>query len=514
KPDIPIIKLTDEEWKEKKGQILVPFTYTAEDKLYHISLYQTETAKYLLFDVAHIMGDGMTMNLLLEDVNRAYAGQPIEKETYTVYDYILDNKKREETGAAAKDFRYYDELLDGYKMARSVLNKKGKEDLEHEDKDVIRRRLDKLTKLKIQYFCRQQGVSENVLFYTAFNYCVGLFSDEKDVMTCSIHSGRTDGRWRRLAGPLFLTYLCRQTTLPHETSLALLKRMGRQIMDTMRCQVSVPREGEMFFQYQGDIIEIDQIGGLPAKRLHLQLDSLPFHMQVMSDNNGFYTELRFWKNRFDRDLLEEFLDCYEAVILAMEKETSARRLKTHIPENYIPKHIFMKAGYINKEAGAELLKGIDPEEEVRVYVLDDRYGKKPFGAWGELYLGVKPENAVDEIDNPFREGTLYDTGLVARIMPNKELDFLEKSGRTVLTDGHSGRRYYELGALEEALKGMNQVDKTRAYMIFDGKVNEMKLAIDVETCQDSFINRIRNYTGEQCGKKMIPAVVNIVSEQG
>ena len=62
----------------------------------------------------------------------------------------------------------------------------------------------------------------------------------------------------------------------------------------------------MFFQYQGDIIEIDQMGGLPAKRLHLQLDSLPFHMQVMSDQTGFYTELRFWKDRFDRDLLEEY----------------------------------------------------------------------------------------------------------------------------------------------------------------------------------------------------------------
>ena len=513
-PDIPIVSLTEDEWKEEKIRMLVPFAYTEEDRLYHIRLYQTESHKYLLFDVAHIMGDGMTMNILLEDVNRVYAGKPIEKETYTFYDYILDERKREETGVRRRNIIYYDELLDGYKMSRSVLNKKGSEDLDHAEYGVLRRRFDKIVKLKIQYFCKQQGVSENALFLTAFNYCVGLFSNEKDVMTSSIHSGRTDGRWRRLAGCLFITYFCRQQTLPHETTIALLKRMGRQVMDTMRCQISVPREGEMFFQYQGDIIEINEVGGLPAKRIHLQLDSLPFRMQLMSDDKGFYTDVHYWKNRFDEGLLNEFLDCFEAIVVAMETENSARMLKSHIPEEYIPKHIFMKAGYINKEAGMELIPGTDPDEDVRVYVLDERYGKKPFGAWGELYImGVKPAMCVDEIDNPYREGVIYDTGLVARIMPNKELDFLEQSGRIVLTDGHRGRKYYNLGGLEKALCTMDQVNKTRAYMTYDRKMNEMKLVMDVETGKDSFVNLVRNYAGEQMGEGMVPAVVNIVSEQ-
>ena len=511
-PDIPVIKLTEAEWEEKKQTLVVPFAYNENDRLYHIAIYQTERANYLLFDVAHIMGDGMTMNILLEDLNKAYAGQPIEKEKYTFYDYILDDKKREEMGVRAKNTRYYEGLLDGYRMTRSVLNKKGIDDLDREDKDVIRRRLNRLTKLKIEYFCNKQGVSENVLFYTAFNYCVGLFSDEKDVMTCSIHSGRTDGRWRRLAGPLFLTYLCRQQALPHETTLALLKRMGKQIMDTMRCQISVPREGEMFFQYQGDIIEIDEIGGLPAKRLHLQLDSLPFHMQVMSDKNGYYTELRFWKNRFDKDLLEEFLDCYEAVILAMETEPSARRLRKHIPAQYIPKSVFMEAGYINKEAGSDIIGESKPDEKVRVYIMDDRYQKKPYGAWGELYLGVKPVKCVDEIDNPYREGVLYDTGLVARIMPDGELDFLEKSGRVVMTDGHNGRQYYDLGGLETTLSDSEQVREVRTYMTYDKSSNEMKLIMDALPGEGTFVDSVRNRLKEQCGDKMLPAVVNIIIE--
>ena len=98
-------------------------------------------------------------------------------------------------------------------------------------------------------------------------------------------------------------------------------------------------------------------------------------------------------------------------------------------------------------------------------------------------------------------------------MPNKELDFLEQSGRFVLTDGLRGRKYYNLGGLEKALCTMDQVNKTRAYMTYDRKMNEMKLVMDVETGKDSFVNLVRNYAGEQMGEGMVPAVVNIVSEQ-
>ena len=65
--------------------------------------------------------------------------------------------------------------------------------------------------------------------------------------------------------------------------------------------------------------------------MHLQLDSLPFHMQVMSDEKGWYTELRYWENRFDPALLDIFLNSYEHVLLAMLEERSARRLKKHLP---------------------------------------------------------------------------------------------------------------------------------------------------------------------------------------
>lgn len=511
KIDIPIEKLTDAAWEKRKEEILVPFAYTKEDDLFHIRLFETETSKYMLFDVAHIMGDGMTMNILLEDLNHRYLGRPIEKENYTFFEYILDDAEREKNGIRKKNMQYFDELLKGIRMSRSVLNKKEKEDLSHEVNGVIRKNFDNLVKKEILYFCKKHGVSENVLFLTAFNYTVSIFSDEKELFTNSIHSGRTDGRWRRVAGPLFLTYYSRYNVIPHETTVDLLKRSGRQIMDTMKAAISVPREGEMFFQYQADLINVPMVGNAPAKQIHLQLDSLPFHMQVMTNETGYFTELRYWKNRFDESMLSIFLTCYEHILSAMTKERSARRLKKHLPQEVFPKHYTVKVKDLSDEANEQFFADTDENEYVKAYVLDEQFYKKPFGAWGRLYIMDKePMHYEETVRHPEKRGhILYDTGITARILPDGRIDFLENSGRTVLTDGARGRRYYDLGALEKTLAPVEKVKGVHAYLVYDNTTNEMRLEMDVDTVQNSFINQLRTVAGENLGQQMVPAVVNL-----
>ena len=474
KIDIPLIHLTETEWEEKKKEILVPFAYNADDNLFHIYIFQTEKAKYLFFDVSHIMGDGVTMNILLEDVNKLYNGEKIERESYTFYEYILEEMEREKLGVRGRDTNYIERLLDGIKLKRSILNKKETCDYTNGANAVIRQRFERLTRKKILYFCKQNNVSENVLFLTAFNYCISLFSDEPDVFANSIHSGRTDSRWTRIAGPLFLTYYYRYTQVPHERVIPLLQKTGKQIMETMKCQISAPRESEMFLQFQGDIININEIGGAKAERIHLQLDSLPFHMQIMNDNKGYFMELRYWENRFDKEQLKIFLICYECVVAAMLEERSVRRLKRHMPEEVYPKHFYIETATLNKEAGMDLVA--TDKEKVKVYILDEGYHKKPYGAWGPLFvMDVKPADITEELQNPYGEGTLYNTGRIARILPDGQADFVENGGSIVLTDGIHGRRYFNLEEIKQKLLLQDNIETAEVYLRYDRKINEMKL---------------------------------------
>ncbi len=506
--NIPIHHLTDAQWEEEKNGLLRPYTYGPGEPLYHIALYQTETEKYFFMDVAHIMGDGMTMNVLFEDINALYAGKAAVPSEYTYYEYILDEKKRDEEGGREENIRYFTEQMKDLKIRRSILTKKEHRGLDFGINAALRNRFEKINRKKLTAFCHENGVSENVVFLTAYNYCISLFSNEKDTVSTSIHSGRTDSRWNRLAGPLFRTYYFRYTENKEETVAEMLKRSGRQIMETMRCYMSNLHADEMFFQYQGDILNINTIGGYPADRQRIQLDSLPFHLQVFSDDKGYYYELRYWENRFDRQQLQVFMTAVECVAEAMMDEHFARRLKRHLPEELFPKHYFVEAGTINWEAGSRLITDVSAETMVKAYVLDENCRKKPFGGWGTLYImDHKPADCVDQITNPYGPGVLYQTSRTARILPDGSIHMLEQGGRIIMTESLTGRHFLDLYRLEDTACQYPGVERAEAYVAY-GAGNTMVLTLDVYGKNQLDTENLQKYLTERCEKPLIPAVIH------
>lgn len=506
--NIPIHHLTDAQWEEEKNGLLRPYTYGPGEPLYHIALYQTETEKYFFMDVAHIMGDGMTMNVLFEDINALYAGKAAVPSEYTYYEYILDEKKRDEEGGREENIRYFTEQMKDLKIRRSILTKKEHRGLDFGINAALRNRFEKINRKKLTAFCHENGVSENVVFLTAYNYCISLFSNEKDTVSTSIHSGRTDSRWNRLAGPLFRTYYFRYTENKEETVAEMLKRSGRQIMETMRCYMSNLHADEMFFQYQGDILNINTIGGYPAERQRIQLDSLPFHLQVFSDDKGYYYELRYWENRFDRQQLQVFMTAVECVAEAMMDEHFARRLKRYLPEELFPKHYFVEAGTINWEAGSRLITDVSAETMVKAYVLDENCRKKPFGGWGTLYImDHKPADCVDQITNPYGPGVLYQTSCTARILPDGSIHMLEQGGRIIMTESLTGRHFLDLYRLEDTACQYPGVGRAEAYVAY-GAGNTMVLTLDVYGKNQLDTENLQKYLTERCEKPLIPAVIH------
>ena len=506
--NIPIHHLTDVQWEEEKNGLLRPYTYGPGEPLYHIALYQTETEKYFFMDVAHIMGDGMTMNVLFEDINALYAGKAAVPSEYTYYEYILDEKKRDEEGGREENIRYFTEQMKDLKIRRSILTKKEHRGLDFGINAALRNRFEKINRKKLTAFCHETGVSENVVFLTAYNYCISLFSNEKDTVSTSIHSGRTDSRWNRLAGPLFRTYYFRYTENKEETVAEMLKRSGRQIMETMRCYMSNLHADEMFFQYQGDILNINTIGGYPAERQRIQLDSLPFHLQVFSDDKGYYYELRYWENRFDRQQLQVFMTAVECVAEAMMDEHFARRLKRYLPEELFPKHYFVEAGTINWEAGSRLITDVSAETMVKAYVLDENCRKKPFGGWGTLYImDHKPADCVDQITNPYGPGVLYQTSCTARILPDGSIHMLEQGGRIIMTESLTGRHFLDLYRLEDTACQYPGVEWAEAYVAY-GAGNTMVLTLDVYGKNQLDTENLQKYLTERCEKPLIPAVIH------
>lgn len=141
---------------------------------------------------------------------------------------------------------------------------------------------------------------------------------------------------------------------------------------------------------------------------------------------------------------------------------------------------------LNQAAKGQLVTGVDGKEPVKVYVFDENCRKKPFGAWGELYVrSTNRTRCLDEIINPYGPGKLYDSGRTARILPDGSLDFLEQGGRTIMQEGVlTGRQFHDLYQIETALKQVPGVEEAAAYVRYaDG--NKLVLTAEVKGTMDA-----------------------------
>ena len=144
-------------------------------------------------------------------------------------------------------------------------------------------------------------------------------------------------------------------------------------------------------------------------------------------------------------------------------------------------------------------------EKVKVYILDENYNKKPYGAWGPLYImDHKPNYYNDEIQNPYGRGLLYRTDRIARILPDKSIDFLENGGRTVMTEGINGRVYYDLKNIEDTVCRYNGISKSEVYMFYDPEIHDMSIRCNIKGDREVNIEDIKKFIEKECGKESVP----------
>lgn len=142
------------------------------------------------------------MNIIFDDINALYRGEELSKQSYTMYEYILDEQERIRLGKRQECINNFTKMMDNLKIKKSILNRNDFHDLHKGETGIINGNIEGLSKRVVQAFCKRNNVSENVFFLTAFNYCISIFANDDDVVCTSTHSGRTDSRWYRVIGPI------------------------------------------------------------------------------------------------------------------------------------------------------------------------------------------------------------------------------------------------------------------------------------------------------------------------
>lgn len=313
-PKLPVVDIIDAD--KLPENLVTPFELFG-GRLYRMKIYRTAEGNYLFLELHHIICDGTSEAVLIEDINSAYAGKAVETEKYTGFEAVLDEKKARSGDRYEKAKAYYTSIFDG---------------LDHDflpPKDVrgAKPGTNSLTLASgldmsgIKAFCRDNRFTVNAFFNAAFGLVLSKYSYKTEALYVTIYNGRNDSRLARS-----VTMLVK--TLPVYVKLEadmkvrdLIASTGEQLMNSMTNDIysfaEISRAFEIpmdvMFVYQGESFTFDSIGGEPAESIPLKLSDTkaPISFYIFEKDGKAEFQFEFRSDMYSGRFMRAFAECFE-----------------------------------------------------------------------------------------------------------------------------------------------------------------------------------------------------------
>ena len=296
--------------------LVVPYDLIG-GRLYRSAVYHTGEGNYLFLDFHHILCDGTSEGIILQDINSAYEGEKIVRETYTGYEAALVEQKLRETDRYARARAYYKGLLAD---ADPDMLPEGdvRADAASSGSFEIPSGLDLA---RISRFCSEHGLSENAFFNAVFAFVLSKYNLREDALYTTIYNGRSDSRLDRSVTMLVRTFpvFCR---LEGEKEIvAFVSEVGRQLMASMANDLysfaEISHEfnlsSDILFIYQGASFVFDTIGGEKAESRFLTLSEAkaPLHIDVFEKEGSLFFSGDYQSSRYSEEYISRLVACLE-----------------------------------------------------------------------------------------------------------------------------------------------------------------------------------------------------------
>ena len=286
------------------------------EQLFRFEIYRTCDGNYLFLDIHHIIADGTSLGIILNDINRAYSGEKLEAETYTSYDLALDNRDALKSDVYKNAENYY----------KSVFENKGGSINFYPDKngpvptaETYHREVTEVSVQEVKDFCKKHGITENVFFISVFGLTLGKYNFRKDAVFTTIYHGRNDSRLSETVGMLV-------KTLPVYTDFAgslkdgllavqqqLINSMNNDIYPFSQISHEFSIKADAMVIYQGDNFAFDTIGGEYAQEEPISLNAAkaPVSISISIDRNKFVFEIEYRGDMYYEDTMKYLADNLE-----------------------------------------------------------------------------------------------------------------------------------------------------------------------------------------------------------
>ena len=309
-----------------------------EDRLFRVRLLADKNYIYFLLDIHHIVSDGTSFQLLLEDIDKAYNEEPIEQELVSLGEHANSETEKRATSVFDEGKKWYAENFensDTYSQLIPDLELPGR-------KEGLFTRPLNIQVEEIESFCKKNGIYKNNLFTTAYAFLLAKYNNEQEVFFPTAYNGRADKRLAHTVG-MFVKTLPVQVKFDNDTScLDLLKKTQDQMSGCRKNDIysfvdfmqDIAPQYNTMFGWHGMLFEKDTMGGKPMITKWLVNSTLGVSLYVRGciENNQCLMTAEYNENEYSKELIAQFLESYEAVINGFLTQEYLRNICISTPQ--------------------------------------------------------------------------------------------------------------------------------------------------------------------------------------
>ncbi len=305
--------------EQEKARLVKPFNIYG-DRLFHVNLMRDDKHYFLFLDYHHLIVDGTSMQIMLQDIDKAYRGEDIALEEMTLMDVANDEAARRETPAFDEAKQWYAKHFDcGDTFTQFTPDR---EEPGHSDGSLLR--ILSLDLSRLEDYCGSNGVYKSTMFTTAYAFLLAKFNNDQESLFTTVFNGRKDKRFNHSVGMTVKT-LPVYTKFSPETSVLELLRQGQEQMTGCRehdiytygdILADLNLQSNSMFAWHGMLFDNKTMGGKPMQTIRIGNSTLDasFYMKVFIKDNKVCVKAEFNSNEYSREIISQILESYEAVL--------------------------------------------------------------------------------------------------------------------------------------------------------------------------------------------------------
>ena len=324
--DIPIpVSIQEGDLESLKENFILPFDL-GKGPLGKVVIVSGKDKTYLLSDFHHLVFDGRSYDLFIQEVCSALEGKEIAPEAYTYFQYAAWQKAAEGSEAYARARDFFARQLDGLESPSTIIP-----DLEHSDQPGREVFLQKLVQANIHPLCKKMGISPACFYLGAAYLTLSAYNASKKVYICTISNGRGNLKTADSFG-MFVNTLALAGDCSTESTEAFLKQCDEDFQATLQHQeypfAKVAAEfgfqPQVMLAYQVGVLADYRINGKPVTGENMDAGAPKFPLSIYIDGTEGKEAivLGYDNSKYSKAIMEAFADAMECVVrglLAHEK---------------------------------------------------------------------------------------------------------------------------------------------------------------------------------------------------